>query len=105
MASSQKRKGDRFERQIRDMAIGAGLKTRKTPLSGAVKDRVNEGDIIIEEFSFECKCRANGFREIYKWLGAHRGLFIRADRQKPLVVTEAESYLDMLAYWLGRENK
>ena len=32
------------------------------------------------------KCRADGFRELYKWLEARDLLIVRADRKEPLVV-------------------
>jgi hypothetical protein len=34
----------------------------------------------------EVKCRANGFRELYRWLIGRDLLLIRADRHDPLVV-------------------
>ena len=37
-------------------------------------------------FVTEVKCRADGFREMYKWLIDRDILIIRADRSEPLVV-------------------
>jgi hypothetical protein len=34
----------------------------------------------------EVKCRADGFRELYKWLVDRDILIVRADRSEPLVV-------------------
>jgi hypothetical protein len=34
----------------------------------------------------EVKCRGNGFRDLYRWLGTNDFLIIRADRKGPLVV-------------------
>jgi hypothetical protein len=34
----------------------------------------------------ECKARADGFRELYRWLDGRDILVVKADRQEPLVV-------------------
>jgi hypothetical protein len=38
------------------------------------------------DMAVEVKCRAAGFRELYRWLDGADLLIIRADRQQPLVV-------------------
>jgi hypothetical protein len=53
---------------------------------------------------FECKCRAAGFVEIYKWLAEHYGLVIRSDRNQPLVVLRLRDFAE-LAIRADKERK
>ena len=59
------------------------------PLSGAVGGRF-AGDIILplvgRDLCVEVKARADGFRELYRWLNERGLLIVKADRQEPLVV-------------------
>jgi len=100
MPNRQKEKGNRFEYKMRDLARSKGLTVKKIPSSGAGADY--KGDLEIEGFPYECKHRKDGFREIYKWLGKNRGLFITADHRESLLVIRADHALDMVALWFGR---
>jgi hypothetical protein len=82
-------KGSRVERAIvailQDHAFGA----ERVPLSGAARGRFG-GDVSVPILGIdrrvEVKARRNGFAQIYKWLGDHDFLVIKADRLEPLVI-------------------
>jgi hypothetical protein len=97
MASKSKQKGNRFEYLIRDLAIEYGLDAKKVPLSGAAKDF--KSDILINGFPYECKSRSKApFSTIYKYMKDVRGLFIKIDREPPLVVVDARHYFTLLSF-------
>lgn len=77
---------------------GGGVKAKRVPLSGAMTNYPH--DIILEwlggEAEFEAKHRADGFKEIYKWIKPARGLFIRADRQEGLAVIRLADFITLL---------
>lgn len=99
--NKSKDKGTRFENEIKQLALKAGLQVRRPPLSGAYKDGVNEHDLIIDHEGYECKARANGFKQIYKWKEGNEGVFIKSDYKTPLVVIEASFYLELLKWMHG----
>jgi hypothetical protein len=82
-------KGNRAERAIVKFLQERGFAAERVPLSGATGGSYL-GDITIPVLNVdrvtEVKCRANGFRELYKWLQARDLLIVRADRKEPLVV-------------------
>lgn len=94
MPNPQKQKGSRFEREIVHLAQEFGLNASRVPLSGAATGF--KDDVLIEGMRFECKSRADGFKQIYGWLGDCEGLFLRADRQEALVVIRAREYMELL---------
>jgi hypothetical protein len=82
-------KGNRHERALVAILQAAGFAAERVPLSGAARGRFG-GDVSLpllgRDFRIEIKIRAAGFRELYRWLGAHDLLVVRADRAEPLVV-------------------
>jgi len=77
------------------MALAAGLECRRVPLSGAAPGW--GGDLVIGSRSFEVKARAQGFRQLYRWLGTkHFGVIVVADREDPLLVVRAADFFDTL---------
>lgn len=90
-----------FEREIAQRHIDAGIEARRVPYSGAVGTLFPEftemkGDVQIlnGEFVAEVKARAHGagFRILERWLGVNDMLFLRRDRQPPLVVLPWNTY-------------
>ena len=59
------------------------------PLSGSAGGSY-QGDLTVPLLGIdrvvEVKCRADGFRELYRWLEARDILVVKADRSEPLVV-------------------
>jgi Holliday junction resolvase len=82
-------KGNRAERAIVKYLQERGFAAERVPLSGSAGGSYL-GDVTIPVLNIdrvaEVKCRANGFRELYKWLEARDLLIVRADRKEPLVV-------------------
>src|SRR6516225_3790957 len=82
-------KGNRAERGIVEILQNAGFAAERVPLSGAARGRFG-GDVSVPVLGIdrrvEVKCRASGFRELYKWLDGVDLLIVRADRRELLVV-------------------
>jgi hypothetical protein len=89
MRRKSRDKGNRTERAIVRLLQGVGFATEHVPLSGAARGRFG-GDVSVPllgiDRRIEVKCRADGFRELYRWLGRANFLIVRADRCEPLVV-------------------
>jgi hypothetical protein len=98
-SSSQKRsrkggrasrdKGNRAERAIVRFLQDRGFAAERVPLSGSAGGSYL-GDLTVPlagiDRVVEVKCRADGFRELYRWLIDRDILIVRADRSEPLVV-------------------
>jgi Holliday junction resolvase len=82
-------KGNRAERAIVKFLQDRGFAAERVPLSGSAGGSYL-GDVTVPLLNIdrcvEVKCRADGFRELYKWLEARDLLIVRADRREPLVV-------------------
>ncbi|MEY9674796.1 hypothetical protein [Bradyrhizobium elkanii] len=82
-------KGDRAERAIVRFLQDRGFAAERVPLSGSAGGSYL-GDLTVPVVGVdrvvEVKCRANGFRELYRWLIDRDILIVRADRSEPLVV-------------------
>jgi hypothetical protein len=97
MSKKQLIKGKNFEYRIVGLAKKLGFEARRIPLSGEAQEKL---DIEIDGEKFECKYRANGFRQIYDWLEKcleekGRGLIISAYRKEPLIVIPLPEYLKL----------
>jgi Holliday junction resolvase len=84
-----RRKGARTERSIVNALQAYGPVGVRVPLSGAVGGRF-AGDIVLPlmgcDLCIKVKVRADGYRELFRWLNERRLLIVKADRQEPLVV-------------------
>ena len=99
MAKFSRDKGAREERGLVNQFQEAGIAAERIPLSGAAGGSFG-GDVTVpvlgQDWRFESKIRASGFKQIYEWLGAHRGLFIRSDRNPALVVMRVSDLIEIL---------
>lgn len=99
MGKFSKDKGARVERLLVNQFKRHGIAASRVPLSGAMPE--HPGDILIpwmgEKVEFEAKARADGFKEIYKWLIPRmRGLIIKANNRTPLVVLRLPDFANLL---------
>lgn len=105
MGKFSRDKGAREERSIVNAWQVIGYAAERVPLSGAAGGRFS-GDVDIPilnvDRKFEAKLRADGFKQIYSWLGEHFGLFLRADNKPRLVVLRE---LDFQALCMAAERK
>lgn len=95
-----RKKGNRVERYLVALHKAIGVPCWRVPLSGSVAGfkgdlRIGEGATV---FRGEVKARSKGqgFRLLEKWLSGNDVLFIKRDRQAPLVVMEWDSYAALL---------
>lgn len=87
MGVKSKRKGYRLERGTVKLLHSIGLEDAiRVPLSGASPQW--KGDIEVAGLRCEVKGRASGdgFKVLERWLGDNDVLFLRRDRQLPLVL-------------------
>ena len=87
---ASRNKGNRTERAIVRLLQGHGFASERVPLSGSARGRFS-GDVSVPllgvDRRVEVKCRGDGFRELYRWLGNGADfLIIKRDRDEPLVV-------------------
>jgi len=86
---ASRQKGNRAERAIVKFLQQSGFAAERVPLSGSAGGSYL-GDLTVPVLGIdrvvEVKCRADGFRELYKWLVDRDILIVRADRSEPLVV-------------------
>jgi hypothetical protein len=82
-------KGNRTERALVRLLQDAGFGAERIPLSGSAGGKFS-GDLSVPllgiDRTAEVKARANGFRELYRWLEGRSLLVVKADRREPLVV-------------------
>jgi hypothetical protein len=87
--NSPRDKGRRAEQNLVRLLQEAGFAAQRVPLSGAAHGRFS-ADISLPllgvDRRIEVKCRADGFREIYRWIDGADLLILRADYRIPLVV-------------------
>lgn len=95
MSAASRRKGNRIEREIVALHFDIGIHAERVPLSGASHYRGNGGDVDVYPLGTdeaplvaEVKARKNGggFTTISRWLGDNDVLFLRQDREDPLVL-------------------
>lgn len=90
MGKRSRDKGARAEREFAKLISG-----ERVPLSGAAGGQFT-GDVVGLGLRWECKRRANGFRQLYGWLENADALAVRADRREWLVVMPLERFLQMV---------
>src|SRR3954471_23979483 len=91
-------KGARTERAVVKAFRDEGVAAERIPLSGAAGGRFSSDltvPILGRDVKVEVKCRAEGFRQLYKWLGGNYGLVIKADRLRPLMVLALADFAQM----------
>lgn len=99
MGKASRDKGNRTERAIVNRLRAAGVEAERIPLSGAAQGSF-AGDIRFamegEPSVAEVKCRANGFAQLYSWLGDHDAVFVKRDRSEPLAVIPMATFIRLI---------
>lgn len=92
---ASRQKGDRGELAIVKLHLDLGIHAERVPLSGAVRYQGNGSDVDVYAFGRDaapivCEVKARrgdaGFKTVEAWLSDADALFIKRDRQQPLVV-------------------
>ncbi len=100
MAKFSKDKGARVERYFVNKLNDAGIAAKRVPLSGAMRDY--KDDLTLPWLGLtqrgEVKARADGFKEIYKWLDPVRVLFLKANRKDGLAVMRLYHFSELLKW-------
>lgn len=98
MTSPSKRKGTRVENEIVQRHKDIGIDAERVPLSGAAGGSYT-GDVVIgptasPPLRAEVKARkaGAGFTTLERWLGTNDLLFLKRDRQTPMVVMTWDTY-------------
>lgn len=98
MGKFSKDKGTRGERDFVSRLKKEGITARRVPLSGAMAGYKN--DIILDwlgtDEDSEVKLRADGFKELYKWIKPVKILFVKANRQEGLAVIRLTDFAKLL---------
>lgn len=100
MGKFSRDKGYRTENNLRKQALlHENIEAIRVPLSGGGSIK---GDIIInkiggEKWVLEVKCRADGFKNIYKWIEGNDALVLKADNQKAMVVLDFDDFMELVA--------
>lgn len=93
-----KQKGDRLERLVVNAFQDAGVHSERVPLSGAAGGSYI-GDLTFacrgDDWLGECKARADGWRELRRWIEPVKALFLKADRTEPLVVLRLSDFIEL----------
>lgn len=100
MGKFSKMKGTRVERLVVNKLKEGGVNATRVPLSGAMAS--NPDDIILDwlgdKAQGEVKARADGFKEVYKWIAPVRVLFLKANRKEVLAVLRISDFIELLTW-------
>ena len=95
---ASRKKGDRFERLLRDLFRERGIACKRVPLSGSAPDF--KSDLIVtlggREYTIEAKVRASGFRRIYDWLNDSDIVCVKSDFKTPVVAMPLSVFLRLV---------
>lgn len=69
------------------------IDAKRVPLSGGTWMK---GDVIFDDKKIECKCRANGFVQLYNWIEDSDYVAVKADRKEPLIVMRISEFIRIL---------
>ncbi len=94
MGRMQRNKGARIEREIVHLHHAAAIPAEKVSRTGHSGPDLQ----IANEFSGEVKARKSGegFATLERWLGVTDLLFLRRDRQKPMICMSWATYVQLL---------
>lgn len=114
MSKYERDKGIRIEREIINLHRELGIKAERVPLSGAAgyKDAGHDVDVYPlgnEDAPFVCEVKGRhsgaGFTLLERWLSDYDALFLRRDRQEPLVVLPWRAWVAVLTELKSRQSQ
>ena len=100
---ASRRKGDAIERALVAAHKALGVSAERVPLSGASHYQGNGADMDLlingRVWKAEAKARKNGegFRVIEEWLGDNDVLFLKRNRNPPLVVLPFAQWAELVS--------
>lgn len=92
-------KGQRTERAVVHLLQAAGFEAKRSaPLQTYASNDAGDVEAVIggHKRKIEVKCRADGFREIYRWLEPNDFLILKADRREMLVVMPVSTAMELM---------
>lgn len=92
-------KGQRTERAVVHLLQAAGIDAKRAaPLQTYASNEAGDVEAVIggHKRKIEVKHRAEGFREIYRWIDGNDFLVLKADRRELLVVMPASTAMELL---------
>ncbi len=103
-------KGGRVERELVNRLNASGeFEARRVPLSGAAEGFKGDIQIRIAGRTLKAEVKArkdgNGFKVLEKWKGDNDYLFLKRDRQEPMVVMDFETFTQMLFCTARERNR
>mgnify|MGYP003133996274 FL=1 len=104
MGKSQRTKGASEERAIVNLHRELGMpreKALRVPLSGLAEGYKH--DVILNNYTGECKVRKSGFKQIYDWIDKEPDfLTIRVDRKQRLYILPEITWIKIIkeAQWI-----
>jgi Holliday junction resolvase len=109
MGKKSRDKGNRFEREIVHLLQADGFAAERVPLSGAAGGKFGE-DVSVPflgvDRRIEAKCRADGFKQLYGWLGDGVDyLVVKADRKEPLIVLRLRTAIEIAKHAEGQRDE
>jgi Holliday junction resolvase len=95
-------KGLRGERNLVNILRSFGLRAERVPLSGAAHYKGGGHDVDVYRVGRdaplcgECKIRASGWKELYKFLDENDFLAVKADRKDYLIVMPMAVFRELM---------
>jgi len=100
---ASRQKGARAERALVRFLQERGFAAEKTSRTGYRGHDLTVPLLGVDR-RVEVKCRGNGFRELYAWLGGADLLMVRSDRREPLVIVPMRLAAEIAAVAEGRRD-
>ena len=99
MGKFSRDKGYRVENNLRkQILLHENMECIRVPLSGGASIK---GDLIFnkkggDKWEAEVKARADGFKNIYKWMSEADALILKADNKKALAVIDLDDFITLI---------
>lgn len=97
--SKSKAKGTRVENLIVKLHTDIGVEAERMPLSGSLGGKYSDDVLIAGTVRAEVKARKDGagFKVLETWMKGCPLMFLKRDRQEPMIVMTASLYKELAA--------